>query len=147
MNSVQQVVLHGSHQVKAGFARPASSHGNYLLLSLGAYPTVLSQIPVTSPPSFWENKPVATGMKLNEEDGGEHSPSARCNGCSTSFYIPFGSGWCQPCHSPATSTGKRVAALMPSARFKGERSDYMKKEARPMLLLKCERIRQAGAMM
>lgn len=38
MSTVQQVVLHVSHQVKVGFAWPASSPEDYLLPSLGAYP-------------------------------------------------------------------------------------------------------------
>lgn len=51
-----------------------------------------SLIQITSAPSFWENEPVATGLKLNEEAGGQRSPSARCNGCDAARHVPFGSG-------------------------------------------------------
>lgn len=146
MSSVQQVVWHTSHQVKAVLAWPASSHQDFLLLSLGAYPTVQQRIQVTSPPSFWENKPVATGMELNEEDGRQRYPSARCNGCSAVFYIPFGSSWCQPHHSPATCWwGWHLRGHL--AVFRGERSSYVKKEAEVMLVPKCELSGEAGVMM
>lgn len=52
--------------------------------------------------SFREDKPAARGMKPNEEDRAQWSPSAWHIGCGTEFPIPSGSSWWQPWRSPAT---------------------------------------------
>lgn len=73
-----------------------------------------SLIQVTSPSSFWDNKRVATGVKLNEEDGGQR---AHLPGVTDATLRVTSLSEAADATSPVTAQPVGADALMPSGRF------------------------------